>query len=32
MEDVRAAMITRNLEADQWLNRKQWCLDPGRRR
>jgi len=32
MEGVRAAMKTRNLEEDQWLNRKEWCLDPGRRR
>jgi hypothetical protein len=24
MEDVRAAMKTRHLEADQWLNRKEW--------
>jgi hypothetical protein len=29
MEGVRAAM---NLEADQWLNRKEWCLSSGRRR
>jgi hypothetical protein len=26
MEDVRAAMKTRHLEADQWLNRKEWYL------
>jgi len=26
MEGVRAAMKTRHLEADQWLNRKEWCL------
>ena len=26
MESVRAAMKTRHLEADQWLNRKEWCL------
>ena len=32
MEGVRAAMKTRHLEADQWLNRKEWCLGPGRRR
>jgi hypothetical protein len=32
MEDVRAAMKTRYLEADQWLNRKEWCLSSGRRR
>ena len=25
MEGVRAAMKTRNLEEDQWLNRKEWC-------
>jgi hypothetical protein len=24
MECVRAAMKTRNLEADEWLNRKEW--------
>ena len=28
MEGVRAAMKTRHLEADQWLNRKEWCLVP----
>jgi hypothetical protein len=32
MEGVRAAMKTRHLEADQWLNRKDWCLGSGRRR
>jgi hypothetical protein len=32
LEGVRAAMKTRNLEADQWLNRKEWCLGSGRRR
>jgi len=32
MEGVRAAMITRHLEADLWLNRKEWCLGSGRRR
>jgi len=32
MEGVRAAMKTRYLEADQWLNRKEWCLGSGRRR
>jgi hypothetical protein len=26
MEGVRVAMKTRHLEADQWLNRKGWCL------
>jgi len=31
MEGVRAAMKTRHLEADQWLNRKKWCLGSGRR-
>jgi len=31
MEGVRAAMITRHLEADQWLNRKEWRLGSGRR-
>jgi hypothetical protein len=30
MEGVQAAMETRHLEADQWLNRKEWCLDSGR--
>jgi hypothetical protein len=32
MDSVRAAMETRQLEADQWLNRKEWCLGSGRRR
>jgi hypothetical protein len=32
MEGVRAAMKTRQLETDQWLNRKKWCLGFGRRR
>jgi hypothetical protein len=32
MEGVRAAMKTRHLEADQWLNRKESCLASGRRR
>jgi hypothetical protein len=32
MERVWAAMETRHLEADQWLNRKKWCLGSGRRR
>jgi len=32
MEGVRAAMKTRHLEEDQWLNSKEWCLDFGRRR
>ena len=32
MEGVQAAMKTRHLEADQWLNRKEWCLGSGRRR
>jgi hypothetical protein len=31
-EGVRAAMKTRHLEADQWLNRKEWCLGSGIRR
>jgi hypothetical protein len=31
MEGVRAAMKTRHLEADNWLNRKEWCLGSGRR-
>jgi hypothetical protein len=31
MEGVRVAMKTRHLEADQWLNRKEWCLGSGRR-
>jgi hypothetical protein len=25
-------MKTGHLEADQWLNRKEWCLGSGRRR
>ena len=32
MEGVRAAVKTRHLEADQWLNRKEWCSGSGRRR
>jgi hypothetical protein len=32
MEGVRTAMKTRYLGADQWLNRKEWCLGSGRRR
>jgi len=32
MEGVRAAMKTRHLEADQWLNRKELRLGSGRRR
>jgi hypothetical protein len=32
MEGVRAAMKIRHLEADQWLNRKEWCLGCGRQR
>ena len=32
MEGVRAAMKTRHLEADQWLNRKECRLGSGRRR
>ena len=32
MEGVRAAMKTRHLEADQWINRKELCLGSGRRR
>ena len=31
LKGVRAAMKTRHLEADQWLNRKEWCLGSGRR-
>jgi len=30
IEGVRAAMKTRHLEEDQWLNRKEWCLGSGR--
>jgi len=32
MEGVRAAMKTRHIEEDQWLNRKEGCLGSGRRR
>jgi hypothetical protein len=32
MEGLRAAMKRRHLEADQWLNRMEWCLGSGRRR
>jgi hypothetical protein len=32
MVGVRAVMKTRHLEADQWLNRKEWCLGSGRGR
>ena len=30
MEGVQAAMTTRNLEPDQWRNRKKWRLVCGR--
>jgi hypothetical protein len=30
MEEVKAAMTTRNLEPDQWRNREEWCLVSGR--
>ena len=32
MEEVQAAMTTRNLEPDQWRNREEWHLVSGRRR
>jgi len=32
MEEVQAAMTTRNLEPDQWRNREEWRLVSGRRR
>jgi hypothetical protein len=32
MEGVQAAMITRNLELDQWKNRKEWLLVSRRQR
>jgi hypothetical protein len=32
IEGVRAAMIIRHLEADEWLNRKEWLLGSGRQR
>jgi hypothetical protein len=32
MEGVKAAMTTRNLEPDQWRNRKEWRLVSGRQR
>jgi len=32
MGGVQAAMKTRHLEADHWLNRKEWCLGSERRR
>jgi hypothetical protein len=32
MEGVQVAMKTRYLEADQRLNKKEWCLGSGRRR
>ena len=32
MEGVQAAMTTRNLEPDQWRNRKEWRLVSGRQR
>ena len=32
MEGVRAAMKTRHLEADQWLNTREWCFGSGSRR
>jgi hypothetical protein len=31
-EGIHAAMITRNLEPDQWRNRDEWRLVSGRRR
>ena len=31
-EGVRAAMKTKHLEADQWLNKKEWGLGSGRQR
>jgi hypothetical protein len=31
-ESVRTAMTSRHLEADQWLNKKEWRLGSGRRR
>jgi len=30
MEEVKAAMKTRNLEPDQWRNREEWRLVSGR--
>jgi hypothetical protein len=30
IEGVRVSMKTRHLEADQWLNRKEWCMGSGR--
>jgi hypothetical protein len=30
MDGVGGAMKTRHLEADRWLNRKEWCLGSGR--
>jgi hypothetical protein len=30
MEGIQAAMITRNLEPDQWRNREEWCMVSGR--
>src|SRR5215510_269246 len=32
MEGLQAAMISRNLEPDQWRNREEWRLVSGRRR
>jgi hypothetical protein len=32
MEEVQAAMTTRNLEPDQWRKREDCCLVSGRRR
>jgi len=32
LEGVQTAMTTRNLEPDQWRNRQEWRLVPGRRR
>jgi len=31
MEGVQAAMLTRNLQPDQWRNREEWRLVSGRR-
>jgi hypothetical protein len=32
MGSVQVAMNTRHLEADQCLNRKEWCLGSGKQR
>ena len=32
MEGVKEAMTIRGLEADQWMDREEWCFVSGRQR